>query len=68
MEEGQEVKKGQTIAFIEQMGTYTPVLAKQAGEIAKFEVKEGDPVGYGQKLVMLYPFFGGHIIGESKHV
>jgi len=68
VEVGDVVKKGQTIAFVEQMGTYTPVLAKQAGEIAHFEVEEGDPVGYGQLLVSLYPFFGGHIIGESKHV
>lgn len=68
VEEGSTVKKGQTIAFVEQMGTFTPVLAKQAGEIIKFEVEEGEPVGYGHTLATLYPFFGGHIIGESKHV
>ncbi|QDZ18533.1 lipoyl-binding domain-containing protein [Chloropicon primus] len=68
VEEGGTVKKGQTIAFVEQMGTYTPVLANQAGEIASFELEDGDPVGYGQALVSLHPFFGGHIIGESKHV
>ncbi len=65
---GDVVKKGQTVAFVEQMGTFTPVLAKQAGEISKFEIEEGDPVGYGQPLVSFFPFFGGHIIGESKHV
>jgi biotin carboxyl carrier protein len=68
VEVGDVVKKGQTIAFVEQMQTFTPVLAKQAGEITQFDVEEGDPVGYGQLLVSLYPFFGGHIIGESKHV
>jgi len=67
VEEGDIVKKGQTIAFIEQMGTYTPVLSSQAGEIVKFESSEGDPIGYGQNLVHILPFFGGHIIGESKY-
>ena len=68
VEVGDTVKKGQTIAFVEQMGTYTPVLAKQAGEISKFEIEEGSPIGYGQTLLAISPFFGGHIIGESKHV
>ena len=66
-EPGDAVKKGQTIAFVEQMGTFTPVLASQAGELVGFEVEEGDPVGYGQAIVSLHPFFGGHIIGESKY-
>jgi len=65
--EGNIVKKGQTIGFIEQMGTYTPVLACQAGEIVKFVSDEGSAVGYGQNIVSILPFFGGHIIGESKH-
>merc|ERR1719396_162418 len=68
VEVGDTVKKGQTVGFVEQMGTYTPVLANQAGEVSKLEVEEGSPIGYGQTLLAILPFFGGHIIGESKHV
>ncbi len=68
MRPGEVVKKGQTVAFVEQLGTFTPILAKQAGEIFKFEVEDGEPVGFGQALVSFHPFFGGLIIGESKHV
>ena len=39
----------------------------QAGEIATFLVDEGQPVEYGEDVVELAPFFGGHIIGDSKY-
>ncbi len=33
-----------------------------------FAVEEGQPVEYNQPIVELAPFFGGHIIGDRKHV
>ncbi|CAL8469570.1 g9111 [Coccomyxa elongata] len=64
---GDEVKKGQTLGFIEQLGTYVPVESPQAGEIVDFLVEEGTAVEYNQPIVELMPFFGGHIIGDRKH-
>ena len=94
--QGAKVKKGQPIAFIEQLGTFVPVevrcaalavlrihsldavklcavaepgmlQATHAGEIASFLVDEGQSVEYKQPLVEMYPFFGGHIIGDRKN-
>ena len=42
--------------------------APQAGEVAKFLIEDGAPVDYQGLVVELAPFFGGHIIGEAKHV
>ncbi|CAL5229567.1 g12921 [Coccomyxa viridis] len=66
--DGDEVKAGQVLGFIEQLGTFMPVEAPQAGEIVSFAVEEGQPVEYNQPIVELAPFFGGHIIGDRKHV
>ena len=41
--------------------------APHAGEIANFLVDDGKSVEYKQELVEMYPFFGGHIIGDKKH-
>ena len=41
--------------------------APQAGEVVAFVVEEGKPVEYGEVVVELAPFFGGHIIGDRKH-
>ncbi len=41
--------------------------APQAGEIAKFLLEDGAPVEFRQEVVELAPFFGGHIIGDSKY-
>jgi len=64
---GDKVKKGQTLAFIEQLGTFIPVEAPQAGEVAEFVVDEGAAVEYNEVVIELAPFFGGHIIGDSKY-
>jgi len=65
--EGDSVKKGQVLCFVEQLGTQTPIEATSAGEVARFLVEDGGPVDYTQALVEIRPFFGGHIIGDSKH-
>jgi hypothetical protein len=41
--------------------------APQAGELAAYKAEDGDPVEYMQSLVEVLPFFGGHIIGDSKY-
>lgn len=64
---GDQVKKGQTLAYIEQLGTHWPLEAPQAGEVVEFLVEEGSPVEYKQPVVVISPFFGGHIIGDKKH-
>ncbi|GBF88478.1 hypothetical protein Rsub_01191 [Raphidocelis subcapitata] len=67
MKDGETVKKGQVVAYVEQLGTFAEVKAPQAGEVAKFLVDEGEAVEYGQVVLELAPFFGGHIIGDSKY-
>ena len=64
---GDKVKKGQVLAYVEQLGTYWPVEAPQAGEVAEFLLEEGAPVEYGCEVLEIAPFFGGHIIGEAKY-
>jgi biotin carboxyl carrier protein len=65
--QGDTLKKGQTVAYVEQLGTFVEIKAPQAGEAARFCLNEGDPVEYGQVVLELAPFFGGHIIGDSKY-
>lgn len=65
--EGDAVKKDQALCSIEQLGTYVPVLAPQPGEIVIFEVEDGAPVEYDQEVLEFLPYFGGHIIGDSKY-
>ncbi|KAK9810943.1 hypothetical protein WJX73_010654 [Symbiochloris irregularis] len=64
---GTKVKKGQVVAFVEQLGTFVPIEAQQPGEIVSFVCEEGSSVEYKQQLIELAPFFGGHIIGDKKH-
>ena len=63
---GSTLKRGQTVGYVEQLGTYVPVECSQAGEVLSI-LDEGAPVEYLQEVVKLAPFFGGHIIGEAKY-
>ena len=63
---GATLKRGQTVGYVEQLGTYVPVECSQAGEVLSI-LDEGAPVEYLQEVVKLAPFFGGHIIGEAKY-
>lgn len=65
--EGDQVKKGQHVGYVEQLGTFAPIEAPQAGELVAFVAEEGQPVEYGETVVELAPFFGGHIIGDRKY-
>lgn len=63
---GAQVKKGQVVCFVEQLGTFIPIETQQAGEIAIFLCEEGASVEYSQPLLEIAPYFGGHIIGDRK--
>ena len=51
IEEGQKIKKGQTIMIIEAMKTMNHVPSTLDGTISKILVKDGEPVEFGQPLI-----------------
>jgi len=51
VEEGQKIKKGQTIMIIEAMKTMNHVPSTQDGIVSKVLVKDGEPVEFGQPLI-----------------
>jgi len=53
IEEGQKVKKGQTIMIIEAMKTMNHVPSTQEGVVSKVLVKDGESVEFGQPLISL---------------
>ena len=53
VEEGQKVKKGQTIMIVEAMKTMNHVPSTQDGIISKVLVKDGEPVEFGQPLISI---------------
>ena len=53
IEEGQRIKKGQTIMIIEAMKTMNHVPSTQDGVVNKILVKDGEPVEFGQALIYL---------------
>ncbi|GIL65927.1 hypothetical protein Vafri_19561 [Volvox africanus] len=66
-EVGAQVKKGQTLGYVEQLGTFVEVKTPIAGELVKVHLEDGSPVEYQQLIAEVAPFFGGHIIGDSKY-
>ena len=44
-----------------------PTHQVMADLLVAFLVDEGSPVEYRQPVAEIVPFFGGHIIGDSKH-
>lgn len=57
--EGDMIKEGQVIGFLDQFGSELPVKSDSAGEVLKILFKDGEPVGYGDPLVAVLPFFHG---------
>ena len=51
IEEGQRIKKGQTIMIIEAMKTMNHVPSTLDGTVSKILVKDGEPVEFGQPLI-----------------
>lgn len=57
--EGDMIKEGQIIGFLDQFGSELPIKSDAAGEVVKVLYKDGEPVGYGDALVALLPSFRG---------
>ena len=53
VEVGEKVKKGQTIMIIEAMKTMNHVPSTQNGIVEKILVKDGEPVEFGQPLILV---------------
>ena len=53
VEVGDKVKKGQTIMIVEAMKTMNHVPSTNDGEVKKILVEDGQPVEFGQTLVIL---------------
>ena len=51
VDEGQKIKKGQTIMIIEAMKTMNHVPSTQDGTVSEIFVKDGEPVEFGQPLI-----------------
>ena len=50
---GSQVTAGQTVLIIEAMKTMNPVPAPKAGRVVEILVEDGQPVEYGQPLVVI---------------
>ena len=53
IEEGQKLKKGQTIMIVEAMKTMNHVPSSRDGIVSKVLVKDGEPVEFGQPLISI---------------
>ena len=53
VEVGQKIKKGQTIMIIEAMKTMNHVPSTSDGIVKEISVEDGQPVEFGQKLIIL---------------
>jgi acetyl-CoA carboxylase biotin carboxyl carrier protein len=50
---GAEVREGQTMLIIEAMKVMNPIRAARSGRVAKLLVANGDPVEYGELLLII---------------
>ncbi|XP_073124560.1 uncharacterized protein [Henckelia pumila] len=57
--EGDVIKEGQVIGFLDQFGTELPVKSDVAGEVLKVLYSDGEAVGYGDPLIAVLPSFPG---------
>ena len=53
VDEGQKIKKGQTVMIIEAMKTMNHVPSTLDGIVNKVLVKDGEPVEFGQPLILI---------------
>ncbi|XP_027110715.1 uncharacterized protein LOC113762383 isoform X2 [Coffea eugenioides] len=59
LKEGDLIKEGQTIGYLDQFGTELPVKSDVAGEVLKILYNDGEAVGYGDPLIAVLPSFHG---------
>ena len=50
---GQSVKEGDTLFIVEAMKTMNPITAPRSGTVVEISVNNGDPVEFGQTLLIL---------------
>ena len=50
---GDTVSEGDTVCLIEAMKTFNPVKAAKAGKVTRILVESGDPVEYGEPLIVI---------------
>ena len=50
---GDSVTEGDTVCLIEAMKTFNPVKAHKSGKVTKVLVASGDPVEYGEPLIVI---------------
>lgn len=50
---GDSVTEGDTVCLVEAMKTFNPVKAHKSGKVIKILVDSGDPVEYGEPLVVI---------------
>ncbi len=50
---GDSVVEGDTVCLVEAMKTFNPVKAHKSGKVVKILVESGDPVEYGEPLVVI---------------
>ena len=53
VEVGDKIKKGQTVMIVEAMKTINHVTSTSDGEVKKILVEDGQPVEFGQTLIVL---------------
>ena len=53
IEEGSEISAGQTILIVEAMKTMNAIPAPRAGKVTKILVEDGQPVEFGEPLIIL---------------
>ncbi|XP_044461531.1 biotin carboxyl carrier protein of acetyl-CoA carboxylase-like isoform X3 [Mangifera indica] len=57
--EGDVIKEGQVIGYLDQFGTELPVKSDVAGKVLKLLFNDGEAVGYGDPLIAVLPSFHG---------
>ncbi|KAI9102116.1 hypothetical protein K1719_023626 [Acacia pycnantha] len=55
--QGDVIKEGQVIGYLDQFGTELPVTSDVAGEVLKLLYEDGEAVGYGDPLLAVLPAF-----------
>lgn len=50
---GDTIAEGDTVCLVEAMKTFNPVKAHKGGKVVKILVESGDPVEYGEPLVVI---------------
>ena len=53
VKEGDNVSAGDTVCLIEAMKTFNPVKAHKSGKVTKVLVETGDPIEYGEPLIII---------------